>query len=135
MKSDYKPSVEQAEIAVETNLSKFSNAVNHLEDKIIEGKAKVEKVRAVANRPKKVLNSIQDKAHQLSTQAHLISDTVTDKAQPILSQGKDYGFQFWKKFEANPFPFIAGAAALFGAMVYLMADASGEDDEESLWGW
>lgn len=142
MKSKHNPDLERAELAVEANLSKFSAAVDHLEDKITESRAaiesKVDKVKSIVNKPKDILNSVTDKAHDLSdrvsTSAHEITDRAHTLTEPYIHKTVDLGQRFWEKAEENPVPFIVGAAALFGGFIYLLFKTE-DDDGDALWSY
>lgn len=139
MKSKHTLDVERAELAVEANLAKFSSAVDHLEDKIVEGQTKVAKVKHIVNRPKEILDQVSDKAHDLTEKvaisAHNLSDRAQTVAGPYVDRTLDLGTRFWNRAEAHPVPFIIGAAALFGGMIYLLFTQSEIESEDSLWGY
>lgn len=142
MKSKHDLDVERAELVVETNLAKFSTAVDHLEDKIVEERAKVEakvnKVKNIVNKPKDIMNQVTEKAHDLTnkvtTGTHNLTDRAHVLADPYVDRSLDLGKRFWNQAEANPVPFIIGAAAIFGGMIYMLFSQA-HDEETELWGY
>lgn len=95
--------VERAEQSVQSHLSRFENAMDHLEVKVSESSQKIQRAREVARHPRLLVDDGLAR--------------VRSALIPLVGRGLESGRRFQAEFQRDPRPYVISALGIIGAFL------------------